>query len=137
MPGDYRPGPRATPAGYEACVAGDGSSGLKRASTRPAECVVLQPRRRWKGLWGKHFELSRFCPEPATECGYGRGGIWLTFVDDLPREVGMRSVRLWSIEFEGRRTRDEGRYGHIGGSAHQMFVERIISVTPPPDDEGR
>ena len=49
----------------------------------------------------------------------------------------MRSARLWSSELEGRRTRDEGRYGHIGGTAHQLFVDRIISATPLPDDRGR
>lgn len=103
------------------------------------QCFKMLPPQRWRGLWRNEFEGSRFCPEPARECGlppddwYGPWGIWLD-VERVSREPA--DGALYRVEFVGRRTAVKGAYGHLGGSEHALIVDRVISmkqVEPPPD----
>jgi hypothetical protein len=99
-------------------------------------CFQMQEPRKWRGLWRNVFEGSRFCPEPARECGHNSSGedVWLEFAEGLPEGKIEASGGLYAMEFVGRRTSRPGRHGHFGMSDHAIVVDRVISmkqVEPP------
>lgn len=108
------------------------------------ECYKMDPPRRWKGLWRNDFEGSRFCEAPALECSYETAGdkTWLQYsfglTDKRPSELKVPYGGLYEVDLVGRRTAIKARYGHMGGSDHELIVDRMISVRevePPPPPE--
>lgn len=106
--------------------------GLEAMPTGVDRCFDMQPPRRWTGLWNDEFEGSRFCPAPAKACSFSSPGdrVWLTYSEDAGPPSAQSSGDLYAIEFVGRRTLRRGRYGHMGGSQHEVLVDRVISITP-------
>lgn len=87
---------------------------------------------------GFGFERSAFLPGsmamPAPDQAR-QDGIWLDFAAASPPDPALRramdelhSTAFVAIEFVGRRSRDEGQYGHLGGARHVVIVDRIISA---------
>ena len=99
------------------------SEGMRAVPTE--QCVKMLPARRYRGLWLDAFEGSRFCAEPARECTPDAPGdrIWLDVRDDKGRRGGLHVV-----EFIGRRTLYKGAYGHLGGSDHEMIVDKMLFI---------
>lgn len=119
----------------DTCVQTLRYGGLESMPDATDQCFEMMPQKRWQGLWARGFELSRFCPSPASACSYDTPGsqIWLTqratipISKDIPGDT--YSIRLFKIEFLGRRTRERGAYGHMGGSRHEIIVDKILSVS--------
>lgn len=119
---------KALPGIADACIAR-----LQVDDTRsvPADqCFEMQEPRRFRGLWRNEFEGSRFCPEPARECGHDTPGdeIWLTFSEDLPQSKLDDFGGLYELDLVGRRTLHQGRHGHFGLYDHVLIVDRVISM---------
>lgn len=93
------------------------------------ECVLMTPPKRWRGRWIVGFETSAFCPVEASSCGLE--GAWLSWREPegnehyAPHKEGFVA---YDIDFIGRRTKYEADYGHLGGSPHEMVVDRMISI---------
>jgi hypothetical protein len=102
--------------------------GAKVFVGRPTdECFRMQPQQRWRGLWRNEFEGSRFCPAPAKQCEFDTPGdiIWLDAERVRKTEP---DGALYAVDLLGRRTSVEGHYGHMGGSDHELIVDRFISI---------
>ena len=105
------------------------------------ECYKMLPPQRWKGLWRNAFEGSQFCPAPAKECQHvppalrSEPYIWLNSSYSWPAEARKRveDEAVYEIEFIGRRTMYQGRYGHLGGADHEVIVDRLISLRKAPE----
>lgn len=119
--------------------------GLKGLDVPVDECFEMTRPQRWSGLWRAAFEGSRFCEDQpnksATECSDKSVGSRIWFDPNRPYET---DGRLYRVEFIGRRTVRPGNFGHMGGSEHEMVVDRMISIkeveAPPPrvtDEEER
>lgn len=112
--------------------------GVQAMPSDTDKCFKMMPRARWRGLWARGFELSRFCPAPASSCSYDTPGneIWLSQLATIPIRADVAgklySIRLFTIDFIGRRTRYRGRYGHLGQSSHEIIVDRVVSVSEVP-----
>ena len=127
----------------DVCVARLRARGIAVLDAVPLhDCFVSTPPQRWTGLWRNDFEGSRFCPSPATECnGETRGDeIWLNVPTGRPAGVEEGSGGLYAVDFIGRRTLRPGPFGHLGMSAHEATVERMMSIReieppPPPPTE--
>jgi hypothetical protein len=106
---------------------GDSKFGAVYGSIPLDQCYKMEPLRRWTGLWRDEFEGSRFCPAPATECRIDSPGdiIWLD-ADRVTRKEP--DGALYAIDMLGRRTAVRGSYGHMGGSDHELIVDRFISI---------
>lgn len=93
------------------------------------QCFDMAPKRRWKGLWLKGFEDSRFCPSPATSCSFETPGksTWLS-EPDKDIDVGSYDGDVYEVEFIGRRTSKSGRYGHLGEFDHEIIVDKMINL---------
>lgn len=91
------------------------------------QCYRMEPQRRWIGLWRDEFEGSRFCPAPETQCSNETSGdiIWLD-VERVTRK--QPDGALYAVELLGRRTAVRGHHGHLGGSDHELIVDRFISI---------
>lgn len=96
---------------------------------RTDQCFEMAPKQRWKGLWKKGFEDSRFCPSPANSCSFENPGesIWLS-EPDKDVQVGSYNGDVYEVEFIGRRTSKSGRYGHFGEFDHEIIVDKMIIV---------
>ncbi len=94
-------------------------------SVETDKCVQMTQPQRWSGLWRNEFEGSQFCPRAAMRCSYEStpSRIWLHW-DEREQPDGA----LYAVEFIGRRTRYPGMYGHLGGSEHEIIVDRMISI---------
>ena len=119
--------PGITPACLEKIRLG----GIEAMPDRTDQCFEMAPAKRWSGLWADNFEARRFCPTPARECGSQtpRPAIWLSFAPGVRRD-SIPTNRVYTIEFVGRRTLQQGSYGHMGMSEHEIIVDRIISISP-------
>lgn len=97
------------------------------------QCFEMAPTQTWRGIWRNDFEGSRFCPEPATECGYETPGdeVWLSYSQVLRRQgIEPQEGRggFYEIEFVGRMTAKRGHYAHSGMFDHEVVVDQIISL---------
>lgn len=118
-----------------ACVEKARMGGIEAISSLAVEeCYDMGLPRRLRGLWRNDFEGSRFCPEPATDCGYDAPGdeIWLSYSRNLRPQQNPREGDggLYQIEFFGRMTATRGHYGHAGMSNHEAVVDEVISIRP-------
>lgn len=104
--------------------------GVNAMPTRADQCFEMTPMKRWKGLWRNEFEGSRFCASPAKSCSFETPGerVWLSDPDNI---VGTKISEegLYEIEFLGRRTIKRGAHGHLGGSDHEVVVNKIVSIS--------
>ncbi|WP_093084111.1 hypothetical protein [Sphingobium sp. AP50] len=91
------------------------------------QCFEMTTEKRWKGIWRKAFEVSRFCPAPASACSYETDGdrIWLS--GKAPVYVG-NDDGLYAIEFVGKQTVHKGKYGHMGAFDHEIIADKVISL---------
>jgi hypothetical protein len=94
------------------------------------ECYRMTKPIRWQGLWRNDFEGSRFCPFPAKQCAFGTPGerIWLSMRAGSVTMKNERFGGLYEVDFVGRRTAVKGLHGHMGGSDHELIVDRLISM---------
>jgi hypothetical protein len=106
------------------------------------ECFKMEPPRHWRGLWADYFEGQQFCPAPAKDCQFDEHAprIWLSFAKDQPRAGQPPGMRVYQVEFIGRRTLRPGHYGHMAAYTDEVIVDRLISIVPvsqpdssPPD----
>lgn len=96
---------------------------------RTDQCFEMTPKQRWKGLWLKGFEDSRFCPYPASSCSFETPGesTWLSEPDE-DIEVSSYNGDVYEVEFIGRRTSKSGHYGHFGGFDHEIIIDKMINL---------
>lgn len=100
------------------------------------QCFRMSQPRRMQGIWIDEFEGSRFLPEARdiTRAEVGSGGIWLNIdTKKLParyRSLSDEKLRAFEIDLIGRQTAVAGRHGHMGGSDHEIIVDRLISIRP-------
>ena len=125
------------PGMTEACLHKLQWEGIAALSDKSDECFSFEQPRRWKGLWRKDFEGSRFCPEPARECSHDTAGeeTWLEFSFDYPAAGEPPFGGLYAVEFIGRRSKGAGAFGHAGMFKNEILVDRLVSlkeVEPPP-----
>lgn len=95
------------------------------------QCFEMLPQQRWRGLWRRGFEVSRFCPVPVQTCAGNDAGesIWLDEGDHhLDRNKPLSSLQ--AVEFIGRRTRARGHYAHLGMYDHEVVVDQWIAIKP-------
>ena len=97
------------------------------------QCVYMTPRTRWRGLWHNGFEGSQFCPGERSECSLHSARPWIWMNAGV--ETGVDG-KLYRVEFEGRRTRFLGGYGHMGAFDHQVIVDRMIFIEELPASSG-
>lgn len=112
--------------------------GACRGAGDVANCIDFLPAERMRGVWISGFERSWFVPGLASVPDPRRtdlSGIWLTFSTGalpdpaLRREMdAQRGVAVVAIEFDGRRSRHPGQYGHMGGADQIVIVDRIVSA---------
>lgn len=114
----------------EQCLDALRYGGINAMPTRADQCFAMTPTKRWKGLWRNEFEGSRFCASPAKSCSFETLGerVWLSDPDNVV-PVKRSDEALYEIEFLGRRTLEKGAHGHLGGSDHDMVVDKVISLT--------
>ena len=116
------------------CVERAKREGFEALNGPTDRCFPMQRQREWVGLWVNEFEGSRFCPAPATECKlteYGTG-TYLTFSEGQ-RPVSVDRFQhgaIFQIRFIGRKTQESGSFGHMGVNAHEIIVDRLISLQP-------
>ncbi len=98
------------------------------------KCYRFQPERRFTGIFVDEFEGQQFIEGIGLKPPYdGRGGhIWLQFDEhskglNLIRR-GEGSTKIWLIEFDGRRNRDPGYFGHLGASNGLILVDQVRSA---------
>jgi hypothetical protein len=117
------------PGMTKACVEKIRIGGTKALPKRTEDCFEMMPQQRWTGLWRNNYEGSDFCPAPARECPDGKPGdfAWLTLPDPMAKALQGRGG-LYALDFIGRRTLHPGRFGSYGSYAHEMIVDRIISM---------
>ena len=106
------------------------AGGTQAMPRRTDQCFTMTKPRRWRGIWLDAFEGQRFCPAPARSClDDGKAGhIWISFPDGRRPTPRPSTGRVYAIEFVGRRTLLPGFHGHMGVSAHEMVVDRLISI---------
>ena len=103
-----------------------------------ANCIDFLPAGRMQGVWILGFERSWFVPGAEGVPDPNRtdlSKIWLTFANGALPDPGLRramdaqgGVAVVAIEFDGRRSRDVGQYGHMGGADTIVIVDRIVSA---------
>jgi hypothetical protein len=129
--------------GNQAAPKGEGPSDRPTANACTGSfdyehCVAWLPAERMTGVWISGFERSAFVPGamamPAPDEAR-QETIWLDFAAASPPDPALRramddlrSTAFVAIEFVGRRSRDEGAYGHDGNGRHVVIVDRIISA---------
>ena len=129
------------------CGSGDMQRTMQRFTDDPTSCIPYSPSRKMAGLWVEGFESSAFFEGARS---------WADIspqVDDQNSELTWLSVNSnanlpqresadfgsdWSlrtttrVEFVGKRSLCSWGYGHLGGSEHEVIVERFISYRPVP-----
>lgn len=110
--------------------------GVEAFPLHTEDCFAMNLPRKWRGLWSRGFEWSRFCSEPARTCDDRTPGarIWLSpaknFERSLPTKNFDLDLKFYRIEFIGRRTVYRGAHGHLGASEHAIVVDRLLSIRP-------
>lgn len=117
------------PGMTEQCLQKIRYGGIEAMPSSTDKCFEMTPAQRWKGLWRREFENSRFCPSPATSCPSRTNGerIWFSG-KDLKRSDYSEGV--YQVEFIGRHTAKKGHYGHMGVFDHEILVDKIIAISP-------
>lgn len=98
------------------------------------ECYRMTEPRRYHGVWLDQFEGSRFLPggTEVTPARLDEPRIWLNVernqAPGLLRDRADHEFYAWEVEFVGRRTLFPGNHGHMGGSEHEIVVDRMISA---------
>ena len=101
----------------------------------------MQPKRRFRGIWVDQFEGSVFFEGAADASAIkekiGRECLnlsvkreWLAYADERLAPTNHDHARLVAVDFIGRRTAYQGRYGHMGMSNSQVLVDRMIAAHP-------
>lgn len=101
-------------------------------------CIDFLPAERMRGVWISGFERSWFVPGAEGVPDPNRTDLrktWLTFAGGALPDPTLRramdaqgGVAVVAIEFDGRRSRDVGQYGHMGGADTIVIVDRIVSA---------
>ncbi|MGV7120821.1 hypothetical protein [Sphingopyxis sp. 550A] len=103
-----------------------------------AQCLVLLPAEPMQGVWLSGFERSAFLSGAKaipTERSGNAEAVWLDFAPTAAPDPALRAEmdRMGGtvavvMEFDGRRSRDAGHYGPMGGADHVVVVDRIRSA---------
>ena len=97
-----------------------------------SECYKLAPPQRLSGVWVNAFEGSEFYPGATAEPPAQARGLWLEFEHREPLLVAWRSkdptAAVLALDLIGRRTLVRGRYGHMGGWAEEIVVDRVLAA---------
>lgn len=102
------------------------------------ECKVLGPKRRISGILITGDEASNLLTSDL-----GPGTTWFLPNQTQPRSSaldkqlstpvdGVCGTGMASVTVEGRATLSPGTYGHLGSYARTFYVEKVVSVGPPP-----
>jgi hypothetical protein len=97
---------------------------------RVDQCFRFSEPQRMHGLWLDQFEGSEFCRPPARprQCfnDSWETSTWLEFSD--PRLNNRQPTGgLYEIDFIGRHSLFPAMYGHMGMSANDVIVDRLVS----------
>lgn len=109
--------------------------GVVIASLPTDQCFRMSKPHRMQGVWIDEFEGSRFLPgvRDVAQAEVTSGGIWLHIdTRKLPAryQEPNEKTRAFQIDLIGRQTAVPGRHGHMGMSAHEVIVDRLISIQP-------
>lgn len=102
------------------------------------QCKILGPKRRVSGILITGDEASNLLTNDL-----GPGTTWFLSNHTQSRSPaldkqlstpveGVCGTGMASVTVEGRATVSPGTYGHLGSYARTFFVEKVISVGPPP-----
>jgi hypothetical protein len=121
----------AYPGMTEACLKRIEYGGIEAVPSEVQNCFRMTPPRRWNGLWRDDFEGQRFCPAPARECSYASRGdqVWISFKPGTRPRQGSATGKTFLIDFVGRRTLLPGHHGHMGVFAHEIVVDKLLSIS--------
>jgi hypothetical protein len=97
------------------------------------DCVPLSAQREMRGILMSGMEDSTFvADQPDADMRGDRVWLEMELADALRSGVmtneNMPPHGTFAIHFVGRRSRQRGHYGHLGGSPHVVVVDRVISV---------
>lgn len=126
-------------------AANDRVTSGSEAATQPechgfadVRCIALLPAERMQGVWLSGFERSSFLagaksiPKGPSQFS---NAVWFDFAPGVHPAPALRAEMdriggtvAVAIEFDGRRSRDAGRYGHMGGARHIVVVDRIYTA---------
>jgi hypothetical protein len=122
----------AYPGMTEACLKRIEFGGVEAMPREVQDCFRMTPPRRWNGLWRDDFEGQRFCSAPARQCSDAVRGdqIWISFKPGTSPTQGSATGRTFLISFVGRRTLLPGHHGHMGMSAHEIVVDKLLLISP-------
>jgi len=103
-----------------------------------ARCLALLPAEHMEGVWLSGFERSAFLSGAKaipTEPSGNAEAVWLDFAPTAAPDPALRAEMdrmggtvAVAVEFDGRRSRDAGHYGPMGGADHVVVVDRIRSA---------
>lgn len=118
------------------------------ASVRKSDlgCVILGPRQRVSGVLLTGFEASNLIESslpPLPGKGDDTGSTWLTCNQqtgcderlnaELRKRIpGLCGIGLSSVAAFGWVTEIPGNFGHMGVYSREFFVDRVVTVGPPP-----
>src|SRR3546814_2430120 len=91
-----------------------------------------------RGVWLSGFERSSFLAGaqtmPKGPEQYGNA-VWVDFAEGSAPDPALRAEMdrmggtvAVAIDFDGRRSRDAGHYGHMGGADHVVVIDHIRSA---------
>lgn len=112
-------------------------TGLGALMTPTETCYAMEPIRRWRGLWRRDFELSRFCPAPTKNCDFPSPGEFVWLSHHGRHESAPPHKQLYAIDFYGRRTSIPGSFGHLGTAQREIVVDRLVSLQIIPEEFSR
>jgi hypothetical protein len=126
--------------GIHSCAKESTANGVTVIEGIPLDqCYKMLPAKRMRGIWLDEFEGSLFfegMTHPAQVIAALRHerdaklwphGEWLGWGKAREPETRPRS-RMVLIDFVGRRTAIPGSYGHLGSTASEVLVDKVLST---------
>jgi hypothetical protein len=119
------------------CTRQSGSDPVIFEHSPDRDCYRFDPPVRMSGIWLNDFEGSEFLPDGSTYSDRWTfsSRIWLeedSWGSALPKDRDENYGKAYAVTFIGNLSSYQGSYGHMGGSARLLLVDRLISIREVP-----
>lgn len=101
------------------------------------DCIRYGAPRVFKGVWIDRFEGSKFLEgrKPTADIFDANAEVWLDVPAPLRDPAGIRipgsgPTIVAEMEFVGRKTLYPGVHGHLGGTPHNIIVDKVLVFRP-------